>query len=78
MKKYVASYYALFHTNDFKSKLRNFPWHRLQQVVDQTTGKTGCVEFIRFVDLTGEFKPLTSVGGANIAFAMGTYDTNNY
>merc|ERR1711936_1044261 len=42
-----------------------------QQVVDQTTGKIVCVEFIRFVDLTGEFKPLTSVGGANIAFAMG-------
>ena len=35
------------------------------------------MEFIRFVDFTGEFKPLTSVGGAKIAFAMGTFDTNN-
>ena len=41
-------------------------------MIDHTTGKTGSMEFVRFVDFTGEFKPITNVGGANIAVAMGT------
>ena len=40
-------------------------------MLDHETGKTGFMEFVRFVDFAGEFKPITSIGGANIAVAMG-------
>jgi len=43
----------------------------VQHMIDHATGKTGSMEFVRFVDFTGEFKPITNVGGANIAVAMG-------
>ena len=40
-------------------------------MLDHETGKEGFIEFVRFVDFSGEFKPITNVGGANIAMAMG-------
>ena len=40
-------------------------------MLDHATGRTGFIEFVRFVDFTGEFKPITNVGGGNIAVAMG-------
>lgn len=43
----------------------------LQNMVDHESGKTGFIEFVRFVDFAGEFKPITNVGGADIAVAMG-------
>jgi len=43
----------------------------LQHMLDHETGKEGFIEFARFVDFSGEFKPITNVGGANIAMAMG-------
>jgi len=43
----------------------------VQHILDHETGKTGLIEFVRFVDFSGEFKPITNVGGANIAMAMG-------
>jgi len=43
----------------------------IQHMLDHATGRTGFIEFVRFVDFTGEFKPITNVGGGNIAAAMG-------
>jgi hypothetical protein len=43
----------------------------LENMVDHDTGKTGLIEFVRFVDFSGEFKPIANVGGADIAVAMG-------
>ena len=40
-------------------------------MLDHETGKTGFIEFVRFIDFTGEFKPITNVGGNNITMAMG-------
>ena len=40
-------------------------------MLDHATGKTGFMEFVRFVDFAGEFKPITNIGGSNIAVAMG-------
>ena len=40
-------------------------------MLDHATGKTGFMEFVRLVDFSGEFKPISNIGGANIAVAMG-------
>ena len=40
-------------------------------MLDHATGKTGFIEFVRFVDFTGEFKPISNIGGTTIAAAMG-------
>lgn len=43
----------------------------VQHLIDHTTGKVGRIEFDRFTDFSGEFKPITNVGGGEIASAMG-------
>jgi hypothetical protein len=43
----------------------------VQTLLDKETGQTGLMEFVRFVDFTGEFKPITNEGGDDIAVAIG-------
>lgn len=42
-----------------------------ENVLDHSSGKTAFLEFVRFVDFSGEFRPVTNVGGDKIASSFG-------